>query len=327
MSYQQLNLDERFELYRLQQSGALSIRAIARQMGRSHSTLSRELRRHQTAEQSYRPDKAQLCAQIRRQQAKIAFKHICEQSVGSIKQRLGLYHSPEQIAGALKRLGQAPVSHETIYQMIYQDHAQMGAYKKYLRQARPKRRKRSGKHSKRGVIPNRVGIEQRPAVAAQKREVGHWEGDTVIGAAHSGAIATYVDKASKYLVARVMPNRTAEVLNEFTIRAFKVIGIERRKTMTFDNGKEFSGHEELAKVLKVSCYFANPYHSWERGLNEHTNGLLRQFFPKGTDFKEVKQKDVDEAVKLINHRPRKALDYRTPHEVFWGQSGSGALQN
>lgn len=225
--------------------------------------------------------------------------------------------------------------HETIYQMLYQGHAQISSYLKYLRQARPKRQKRSGQRSKRGVIPIhlrwgealRVGIEQRPAVAAQKREVGHWEGDTVIGAAHSGAIATYVDKASKYLIARVMPNRTAEVLNEFTLRAFKVIGTGRRKIMTFNNGKEFSGHEELARILSVSCYFANPYHFWERGLNEHTNGLLRQFFPKGTDFKEVKQKDVDEAVKLINHRPRKALDYRTPHEVFWSQSGTGAVQN
>ena len=148
----------------------------------------------------------------------------------------------------------------------------------------------------------------------------------MIGAQHCGAIATYVDKASKYLVARVMPNRTAEVLNEFTIRAFKVVGIEKVETMTFDNGKEFSRHEELARVMSANCYFANPYCSWERGLNEHTNGLLRQFFPKGTNFKEVRQKDVDKAVKLINQRPRKALGYRTPHEVFWGQSGDGALQ-
>jgi transposase, IS30 family len=127
-----------------------------------------------------------------------------------------------------------------------------------------------------------------------------------------------------------VPNRTAEILNEFTIRAFRVIGVDKVETMTFDNGKEFSGHEELAKTLSVSCYFANPYCSWERGLNEHTNGLLRQFFPKGTDFKEVRkevrQKDVDQAVKLINQRPRKELGYRTPHQVFWGQSGSGAFQ-
>jgi IS30 family transposase len=327
MSYQQLNLDERFELYQLHQSGQHSIRAIACKMGRSHATVSRELRRHQSDEQGYRPDQAHLSAQWRRQQSKTAFANISDESVAQIQQRLALYHSPEQIAGALKHLGQEYVSHETIYQMIYQDHAQMGLYMKYLRHARPKRRQRSSKQSKRGIIPNRVGIEHRPAAANKKQEIGHWEGDTMIGAQHCGAIATYVDKASKYLVARVMPNRTAEVLNEFTIRAFKVIGIEKVETMTFDNGKEFSRHEELARVMSANCYFANPYCSWERGLNEHTNGLLRQFFPKGTDFKEVRQKDVDKAVKLINQRPRKSLGYRTPHEVFWGQSGDGALQS
>jgi transposase, IS30 family len=326
MSYQQLNADERFQLYQLRQSGQLSMRAIARQMGRSQSTISRELRRCQADEQGYRPDKAHQQAQWRRQQSKVAFANISDKCIQSIKQRLTLYHIPEQVAGALKRLGQEYVCHETIYQMLYQDHAEMGESLKYLRHYRPRRKKRSGRQSKRGKIANRVGIEHRPAIAEEKREIGHWEGDTMIGAAHCGAIATYVDKASKYLIARVMPNRTAQALNEFTIRAFKVIGTDKVETMTFDNGKEFSGHEELAKTLSASCYFANPYCSWERGLNEHTNGLLRQFFPKGTDFREVRQKEVDEAVKLINQRPRKELGYRTPHEVFWGQSGSGAVQ-
>jgi transposase, IS30 family len=180
MSYQQLNADERFQLYQLRQSGQLSMRDIARKMGRSHSTISRELRRYQADSQGYRPDIAHQQAQWRRQQSKVAFVGISDQCIQSIKQRLALYHSPEQIAGTLKRLGQEYVSHETIYQMLYQDHVQMGSYLKYLRHCRPKRKKRSGRQGGRGKIPNRVGvgIEHRPAIADEKREIGHWEGDT-----------------------------------------------------------------------------------------------------------------------------------------------------
>ncbi len=137
---------------------------------------------------------------------------------------------------------------------------------------------------------------------------------------------THVDKASKFLVARVMKDRTATEINRVTIAAFESIPVERRQTMTFDNGKEFSKHEQLTVMLGVQCYLANPYHSWVRGLNEHTNGLIRQFFPKGTNFRIVKQAEVDKVVELINHRPKKSLGYRTPHEVFWDQSGDGALQ-
>ncbi len=148
----------------------------------------------------------------------------------------------------------------------------------------------------------------------------------MIGSNHLEAIATHVDKASKFLVARVMKNRTAQKLNRVSITAFREIPADKCRTFTFDNGKEFSSHEQMAKALGVHCYFANPYHSWERGLNEHTNGLIRQFFPKGTNFKIIKQQRVDQVVELINHRPRKSLGYRTPHEVFWGQSGDVALQ-
>jgi IS30 family transposase len=171
-----------------------------------------------------------------------------------------------------------------------------------------------------------VGIEQRPSIASAKTQIGHWEGDTIIGGNHLGAIATHVDKASKFLVARVMKNRTAAEMNQVSIAAFSAITSDKCRTFTFDNGKEFSKHQQMARVLGVQCYFANPYHSWERGLNEHTNGLMRQFFPKGTNFKIVKQQQVDRVVDLINHRPRKSLGYRTPHEVFWGQSGDVALQ-
>ncbi len=149
----------------------------------------------------------------------------------------------------------------------------------------------------------------------------------MIGGNHHGVIVTHVDKASKFLVANLGENKTSSEVNKVTIRLFSQIPKAQRKTMTFDNGKEFSGHEELSKELGLQCYFANPYHSWERGLNEHTNGLLRQFFPKQTNFKIVKPEALEEAVMLINKRPRKSLDYKTPFEVFYSdKSGTDALQ-
>jgi len=172
--------------------------------------------------------------------------------------------------------------------MIYADHQGLKAYQEYLRQGRGKRRKRGGSNARRGQIPGRVGIEHRPSIADEKTEIGHWESDTMIGGNHSGVIVTHVDKASKFLVAGLGENKTSEQVNRVTISLFSQVPDTQRKTMTFDNGKEFSGHGELSKTLKLSCYFANPYHSWERGLNEHTNGLPRQFFPKKTNFKLVK---------------------------------------
>lgn len=325
MSYTHLSADERLKLYQLQQQH-LSNHTIARHLGRSPSTISRELKRNQSQEGIYLPDSAQGQMQQRRQAAKTRFGSIANECITEVKLRLEQYHSPEQIAGRLKRAGKPTVSHETIYQMIYQDHEGMGQYARYLRHSPRRRQKRGSKQGKRGVIPNRIGIEQRPSIAEEKTQIGHWEGDTIIGGNHLGAIATHVDKASKFLVARVMKTRTSAEMNRVSIAAFSQMSADKRRTFTFDNGKEFSGHEQMAKVLGVHCYFANPYHSWERGLNEHTNGLIRQFFPKGTNFKLVKQQQVDQVVELINHRPRKSLGYRTPHEVFWGQSGDVALQ-
>lgn len=149
----------------------------------------------------------------------------------------------------------------------------------------------------------------------------------MIGGNHHGVIVTHVDKASKFLVAGLGKNKTSSEVNKVTLERFTEIPKAQRKTMTFDNGKEFSGHAELSKELGLLCYFANPYHSWERGLNEHTNGLLRQFFPKQTNFKIVRPEALEKAVTLINKRPRKSLDYKTPFEVFYpDKSDVDALQ-
>ncbi len=325
MSSTHLSAEERMKLYQLKQE-QFSNRVIARHLGRSPSTICRELKRNQSQAGIYLPDTAQVKMQQRRQAAKTPFSSIPSSCIAQVKARLQQYHSPQQIAGRLKREGQPVASYETIYQMIYQNYEDMGLYAQYLRQSHIRRQKRSSKQSKRGMIPSRIGIEQRPSIAAEKTQIGHWEGDTIIGGNHLGAIATHVDKASKFLVARVMKTRTSAEMNRVSIAAFTQMSADKRRTFTFDNGKEFSGHQQLAEALNMHCYFANPYHSWERGLNEHTNGLIRQFFPKGTNFKLVKQQQVDQVVELINHRPRKSLGYRTPHEVFWGQSGDVALQ-
>ena len=327
MSYTQLSASERHRLYELRTTTSLSMRAIGRELGRDSSTISRELVRNRSEGGYYLPDRAQQTMQTRRQQSKTTFSHVSETCIFEIKARLKQYHSPEQIAGRLKREGRARISHETIYQMIYADHEGLREYQKYLRQGRGKRRKRGACNSKRGQIPGRIGIEHRPAIAEAKTEIGHWESDTMIGGNHHGVIVTHVDKASKFLVAGLGKNKTSSEINKVTIELFSEISNERLKTMTFDNGKEFSGHAELSESLKLSCYFANPYHSWERGLNEHTNGLLRQFFPKQTNFRIVKPETLEQVVIWINDRPRKSLDYKTPFEVFYAdRSDAAALQ-
>jgi IS30 family transposase len=300
---------------------------IAQRMKRSKSSISRELKRNRINETLYLPDTAQTKMATRRQASKQLFMSVSDSTLNEIKQRLELYHSPEQISGRLKYKGLESISHETIYQMVYANHQGLGEYQRYLRQGQKKRRRRKGLYQKRGTIPGRVGIEQRPAIADEKTEVGHWESDTVIGVNHTGMIVTHVDKASKFLLAGLAKNKTVQQINQVTMGLFEHIEQGFRKTMTFDNGREFCGHQKLADGLGLQCFFANPYHSWERGLNEHTNGLLRQFFPKGTNFKIVKPEALQRAVDLINHRPRKSLDYRTPYEVFYPQpSAPVALQ-
>jgi transposase, IS30 family len=326
VSYTHFTASERLQLYELRITDQRSIPAIAEIMNRNKSSISRELKRNTDKENKvYFPDTAQEKMQTRRQESKERFKSVSAATIEHIKERLTKYHSPEQIAGRMKEEGLDSVSYETIYQMIYADHDGLGVYKQYLRQ-KQKQRRRKGVKQKRGRIPGRVGIEERPKVADLKTEIGHWESDTVIGCNHTGIVVTHVDKASKFLLAGLAINKTVEQINRVTINLFENVKAGFRKTMTFDNGREFCGHQELAARLGLNTFFANPYHSWERGLNEHTNGLIRQFFPKGTNFKIVKPEELEKAVELINHRPRKSLDYRTPFEVFFSVPSEVALQ-
>jgi transposase, IS30 family len=326
MSYKQLSPNERHQIYVMHHEEKISFRVIAKKLGRSPSTITREYQRNQT-EGHYLPDSAQAIALVRREESKSPFLKVSLEMLSSIKERLKEKHSPDQLRGRMLKEGKACVSHELIYQMIYADHEGLGAYKKYLRQGQPKRRKRGGEKSKRGQIPNRRDIDTRPRIADLKVEIGHWEGDTVIGKNHQGGLVTLVDKCSKFLLAGLIRNKTALHVRRVSETLFSSVLKEQIKTVTFDNGKEFSEHEKLSEAIEALCYFAKPYHSWERGLNEHTNGLLRQYFPKSTNFKIVKSEEVKKAVDSINDRPRKSLGYRTPREVFLEQLGAVALQN
>jgi IS30 family transposase len=289
---------------------------ICEELKKDKSSLSREIKRNSEGGK-YSLLIAEEKARNRRSKANSGFRETDGKMMLEIKARLEQKESPKQLSGRMKKEGKESLSHETIYKMIYQNHEEMGEFTDCLRQRRRKRRKRGLKKQKRVLIPNRKGIEERPKIEG----IGHWEGDTVIGKNHKGAIGTFVDKKSKYFIACLLKGKKPDELNEGTKKAFSGIEPEKLKTFTFDNGLEFFRHTELMEALKAESYFANPYHSWERGLNEHTNGLLRQYFPKKTDFSKISEKDLALAVRQINNRPRESLDYQTPFEVFFKISG------
>lgn len=224
--------------------------------------------------------------------------------------------SPVQISGRLKALGKTTVSHESIYRMIWKDKAAGGNLYNHLRHRAKKYNKRGGKSAGRGLIPNRVGIEERPKIVEDKERFGDVELDTIVGAGHQGAIMSAVDRASKLTWLKLLERGTAEAVTDAISLCLKSCGkADLINTLTSDNGKEFAYHEEIANLVGGSFYFATPYHSWERGLNEHTNGLVRQYFPKGTNFATLSQDEVLDVQNRLNNRPRKALNFKTPLEA------------
>ena len=319
-----LTQTQREKIFELQLASSTQAE-IAKAIGHHQSTISRELLRNPAGPRiGYLPDRAEKIARRRRAQAKEKvtkwYEHIPLLKYVTEKLTCKSHYSPEQIAGRIEldypKDEQMRVSHESIYQYIWEDKRKGGNLWKCLRQSRKKRKKRYGKKDSRGVIPNKISIDKRPKEVEDKNNPGNFEGDLIIGHQHKGAINTQVERKSKLLRAIKMNQKTAEEMVEATVKAYRDIPAELRKTMTYDNGTEMARHEEIASRLGISIYFAHPYHSWERGLNENTNGLIRQYFPKGTDFTKITQADLDEVVGAINNRPRKTLKYRTPNEVF-----------
>lgn len=316
MDYIHLTEDERYQIDDLQREG-FSQAAIARELGRSPSTLSRELSRNK-GERGYRPRQAQQKAEERLiERGSTNAKRASSDAWEYAKQHLvDEQWSPEQIAGRLELEGLETISHETIYQRILDDKNDGGSLYTHLR-CKKKRKKRYGSgKSGRGAIPNRVDIDQRPKVVDDKKRIGDWEGDTIIGAHDGGAvIASMVERKSRFTCLAKSPNKTTTaVINSINEHMFPISDLVL--TITLDNGKEFSQHETLTKVLNADVFFAKPYHSWERGLNENTNGLVRQYFPKKVPFDNITVRDLQLVEKKINNRPRKCLNYKTPFEVF-----------
>ena len=335
MEYCHLTSDERSQIYALKSIGCPQ-KQIASQLNRSPSTISREISRN-SGGRGYRSKQAQDKADTRRHLASSKPKKMDDELLKVIREKLLLDWSPEQISGWLGRAG-IQISHESIYQYVWDDKRQGGSLYTHLRHSGKKYNKRSSGKAGRGCIPNRVDIDERPVAVERKERLGDWEGDTVIGANHKGAILTLVDRKSKFSLFVNLEGKTAKgVNNGISERLDRLLEDHPRfesleqiaRTITFDNGKEFSAHEAITEELGVKCYFAKPYHSWERGLNEHTNGLLRQYYPKKTDFTKLSDKKTQWIEDRLNDRPRKVLNYMTPREVFMGKRRptSVALEN
>ncbi len=321
MSYVHLSLNERYVIYHLRLYG-LGCREIARRLCRHHSTIGRELRRngpsyegavyvHEAAHRRAK-ERVRWPRQRRRRDHRQLHTYVI---AGLLKD-----WSPEQITGRLKRdhphNAAMRISHETIYQWIYRDTAAGGRLFVHMRRSHKKRCKQGRYGTGRGLIPGRVSITERPAIVARRARFGDWEGDTLEGGRGKGGIATFVERKSRYVAAAVLPDKSAAVMAQRTSWAFEGIAKPMRRTLTVDNGKEFAHFKSIQAKTGLEVYFADPYCAWQRGCNENTNGLLRQYFPKGSDLSVLNRTALASAVKRLNHRPRKCLGYQSPHEVF-----------
>jgi IS30 family transposase len=320
MSYSHLTMDERNVIYRMRWLGHCDAE-IARCLGRHRSTIRRECRRNANADGRYDPGNAQTRANSRRR------AHLARPVTGDaglmryVDEYLRQRWSPEQIAGRLNHHAPAELegrclSHTTIYRWIWADPDRARQLRPFLRIASKPRRKPYGKPSRRGQIAGKRSIDDRPAEANERTRLGDWEGDTMVGKDPRGYLLTCVDRLSRYLIARKVPACATEPVAQQLQQTIRRLPTEKRRSLTLDNGREFARPIELEKKLDLPIYFAHPYHSWERGTNENTNGLLRQYLPKGSDLTLVTPQQLGSQVRQINHRPRKCLDFQSPFEVF-----------
>jgi IS30 family transposase len=313
----QLSMEERELISQLWAAGHLR-KEIAARLGRPPCTIGRELRRNSQPDGGYSAVAAQRKTEARRRERPLIRKMERPELNEAVRRGLSQEWSPDQIAGRLQRTRPADarfhVSPQTIYAWIEQD-ADSEYWKTFLRRGgKPKKSPSAGR------IPRQVQIDGRPEEANRRLRLGDFEGDTIVSRGKRSGVVTLVDRKSRYLLAAKLQDRSARRTRKKIERLLAPLPPDKRHTATFDNGKEFAEHESLARRLRMSVYFAHPYASWERGTSENTNGLLRQYYPKGTDFAEVSHHDLARTVKSINHRPRKSLHYQTPSEVFCGNS-------
>lgn len=300
---------DKIALWRAKQ---VSIRKIAQRLHRSHSSIVAELKRNRFGEH-YVAIHAQAKAAQRRSLAGRRTPLKDTKTFSYVLSKLKLGWSPEQIAGRLAvETGHTVISHETIYQYIYAEENKHKNLWEYLPRKQKRRRKKYGRKSLRGQIPDRVSIHTRPEEVAGRKVAGHWEGDSVEGKNHKGGIHTQVERKTRVLLAAKIDNLTSEETLKAQRYLFEWLPPHLKKSTTVDNGKEFYQHHSF----ELPVYFADPYSSFQRGTNENTNGLLRRYFPKKTDFATITQEDINEVVQELNNRPRMCLHFRTPVEEF-----------
>jgi len=316
MNYTHLTQNERYQIYALIKAGHPQSE-IAQLLDRHPSTISRELSRN-SGLRGYRPKQAQRLSETRSANSRNA-PRIAPGVWEEAQLRLRQQHSPEQIAAGLL------VSHETLYQRIYADKRQGGELWRNLRCQKQRRKRYASGASRRGRIPDRRPISQRPPAVETRSRVGHWEGDTLIGAGRQQAIVSLVERKSGYCLLAHVPRKTSEAVKAAIVQSLSPIRA-RVKTLTFDNGLEFAQHGEVDQALQSISYFADPYASWQRGTNENTNGLVRQYLPKSRSFNTVTHKEIAMIMDRLNHRPRKRLNWKTPHQVFMQSFNRVALR-
>lgn len=309
INYRQLTQEQRYQIYALMKAG-FNQTEIASELGVHKATVSREVRRG-CGGRGYRPQQAHEVA-IGRRRLRVALR-IQPQTWQQVETLLSQQWSPAQISGRLRLERQPSVSHERIYQHIYSDKDRGGTLHRHLR-CQKLRRKRYGRYDRRAHLQGRRSIETRPKIVDAKRRYGDWEADTIIGRHHRQAIVSLVERKSKFVRLEKVTRNTAELVGQAIRKQLQPLAV---KTITSDNGREFAQHQIIARQLKADFYFAHPYASWERGLNENTNGLVRQYFPKKSDFSKITDREIKRVVERLNNRPRKTLGYKTPNEVFF----------
>lgn len=309
-----INLSQRYKIEAFLQVG-FTKNEIAQELGFSISTIRREIQRNCDKRSGvYKAELAnKKCLSRHKEKSKnIGFTQEIRIFVDKL---INEDFSPEQIVGFAKKQGVICVSHERIYQYFWEDKHKGGTLYTHLRTGGKRYSKRGNTNGKRGGIPGRVDIKERPEIVDLKERFGDLEMDLIIGKMHKFALLTINDRFSGMLWMAIIPSKEASVIQNKAVDLLKDLK-SKLHTITTDNGKEFSNHREISSELEIDYYFATPYHSWERGANENLNGLVRQYFKKGTDFDWITQDDVDKVVQKLNNRPRKRHGFKTPNEIF-----------
>ncbi len=309
-----LTLDERYQIEWMHRF-MWNHGKIAQSLGRSRSTIDREIERN-AGPDGYKARKAHRLARARlRSRARANARKIEPRLWPRVHELLSIGWTPDQISGWLRTTEGLRVSYESIYTHIYADKSAGGQLWKLLPCQKLRRKRYGAARARRHLIPNRVGIEHRPAIVDLKRRIGDWEGDTLADASHTNAVLTIVERRSMYIVIEKVPRRTTEHVCNAIVRSLKALGAPVH-TLTLDNGAEFCGHERITQALGTRCYFARPYAAWQRGLNENHNALIRRYIPKRSSLAQYTQSDLDRIAHALNNRPRKTLGYRTPNQLI-----------